>query len=220
MTKIKNRLTEVFNEIYAKKKWGLGSGTGSIPIFNTPIINFINNYINSHPDILTILDVGCGDFKIGSRLTLTDKKYTGIDTSGIIIDFSKRKYTNKNHRFLHMDAVCDNLPEADLIIIKDVFIHLSFENIQKILNKINPYKHVIIQNDIYKKNMMNVDISNGDFRALDMRLSPFQNSGYQLAHQYVEGMQLPAFIASKFIPFIKSRHKAIFVNKDRGLSSM
>ncbi|MDF1759386.1 MAG: class I SAM-dependent methyltransferase [Coxiellaceae bacterium] len=205
-------LKDVFNDIYKTNKWLIGSGTGSIPILNSSIIHFINRFINEHTDIETVLDIGCGDFKIGKKLCVENKKYIGVDVSSEIIKHCKNKNFKKNYQFIELDAAHDQLPAADLIILKDVLMHLCFEKIHIILDKINTYKYVIIQNDIYSEDMVNVDIKDGDFRALNVTLSPFEDRGYQLAHTYIEGLQYPGVLLSKFIPFIRGRYKGIFTN--------
>ncbi len=50
--------SSIFDNIYRKNKWLLGSGSGSVAIFNRPFIRYVNQYLIEHPEIQTIVDIG------------------------------------------------------------------------------------------------------------------------------------------------------------------
>lgn len=87
--------SDSFNKIYKYNLWGFGSGIGSISFLNKPYIDFINNYLNSHPDIKTIVDIGCGDWQIARNFNLKDKEYLGCDVSDFIIQKLKKDMKRK-----------------------------------------------------------------------------------------------------------------------------
>lgn len=70
------------------------------------------------------------------------------------------------------------MPCADLLICKDVFQHLSHENIQTFLTQCKKFKYCLITNDINPGN--NNDIADGDWRALDLTKAPFFVSGIKI----------------------------------------
>ena len=140
---------EIFSTIYKNKIWNLNSktefnsGPGShedrvvIPYVNQ-IVKFLKN------KNLIVIDLGCGDFNIGSKIFKHSKSYMGIDVVEDLINHNKKKYFAKNLTFETLDAVYDNIPSGDCILIKEVFQHITNSEIEKILSKIMEYKYIII----------------------------------------------------------------------------
>lgn len=182
---------EIFDDIYKYRKWVFGSGSGSIGVLNKPFLRFINDFLVLHPQVQTILDIGCGDWQIGRHFELDDRNYIGCDVSTVVLNKTKAKFSSPHRRFLQLDAVTDALPDADLVIIKDVLHHLSNDDVSKILQKLPKYRYVIIQNDICKNRSMNKDIQNGKFRPLDITTGPFNAKEYLLTQEYTEGLYKP-----------------------------
>ncbi len=166
-------LNTTFNKIYTSNRWIFGSGTGSIAINNEKYIRFLQNFLDAHPDITNVLDVGCGDWQIGREIDWANRRYIGIDVSDHALTETKRKFESARTNFHIMDAANDELPDADLIIIKDVLEHLSFAAIQRILDKTHQYEYILIQNDIGILETINFDIESGGYRKLDVTKSPF-----------------------------------------------
>ena len=202
---------EIFNTIYRKHKWLFGSGSGSTPFFNRLFIKFVNNFLKEHPDIKVVVDMGCGDYKIGRKLALRDRRYIGCDTSDFIIKKNKSKFSSANKKFIHIDAVTDKLPAGDLVILKDALQHLCNRDVARVLSKIKDYRYVIIQNSIYSENISlistNKDIQNGGFRPLDITKPPF-NTEYLLAIKYSN-----LFDVLRHIFLFQPIEKGIFVSK-------
>jgi hypothetical protein len=86
-------------------------------------------------NIQSIIDIPCGDFNYFKLINLDNINYKGFDISENAILLCK-KYENENISFGVLDATCQKLPYADLIICKDLFIHLSFKDIFSILENI------------------------------------------------------------------------------------
>ena len=80
--------------------------------------------------------MGCGDFNIGSKIFKHSKNYIGIDVVEDLINHNKQKYLAKNLTFETLDAVYDNIPSGDCILIKEVFQHITNSEIEK-----NPFKN-------------------------------------------------------------------------------
>jgi hypothetical protein len=169
-------LTKKFNQIYALSEWGFRSGPGSDPEFARPFIDKINDYLD-RDDISSILDIGCGDFRIGQNYKIGSKSYTGLDVSSLIIE-ENRRFENASINFMHGDfetLQCDR--SWDLIIIKDVLQHLPNTSVINVLNKIERYcKIAIICNDLSESNF---DIVPGGYRKLNLGAAPF-NRNYEV----------------------------------------
>ncbi|MBI4120774.1 MAG: class I SAM-dependent methyltransferase [Parcubacteria group bacterium] len=177
----------LFDEIYKKHKWLFGSGTGSIAALNRPYITFINTILKKHTDIRTVVDIGCGDWQIGRNLELGDREYIGCDVSRFILEKTKAKFSAPKRQFIHLDAVTDELPDGDLVIVRDVLQHLSHKEVGRVLSKLEKYKYVIIQNDIRGGGTKNRDIQTGEFRPLDITAPPFNSGRYRLTFVYTSG---------------------------------
>jgi tRNA G46 methylase TrmB len=154
-------MEHVFTDIYQNKLWGdnrekgyLGSsGPGSRLEFNIPYIQFVKKFINDNM-IQTIVDIGCGDFKCMNEVLKNSNadKYTGIDIYKELIDSHNLTYntTNTELQFIHMDVTKSNPPPADLCIIKDVFQHWPFFEIEGFLRRVTQnklYEYILITND-------------------------------------------------------------------------
>lgn len=180
---------DIFNEIYKYRKWIFGSGTSSIAFLNKPFINFVNTFLASHHHIRTVVDLGCGDFQIGKHFALGGRVYIGCDVSSYIIERNKRRYEKDNIYFLELNAVEDPLPAGDVVIIKDVLMHLSNDDIHRILAKMHAYKYIIIQNCIGALLPENTSIQTGRWwRPLDITRPPFNYCTVSLAYRYYEGL--------------------------------
>ena len=117
-----------------------------------------------------IVDLGCGDFFIGSLLTEFVNKYIAVHIVDELIDFNKKKYNNLNVDFQCLDITHDNLPVGNIVIVREVFQHLSNQNIKTVLDKIKiQYKYLIITEvlPIIKNFKANKEFPNGP----DTRLS-------------------------------------------------
>lgn len=209
---------KAFNTIYKYNLWLWGSGIGSIPMFNKPYLEFINAFLAEHKDIQSIVDIGCGDWQIGRHMNIEDRRYIGCDVSDIVIEKNKKKFGCENITFMQLDAVTETLPDGDLVILKDVIQHLPTEGAQKILEKLDSYKYVVTQNDIYEAQRGNRDIKSGQFRPLDVTKEPFNKTDYKLVKVYTEGLRKPLNVLRRIlrVPVIR---KGIYVKFPTGASS-
>lgn len=133
--------SQVFSRIYEKNQWGskenyliYNSGSGSYDGVAQDFIYTLRKLISSR-NIKTIVDVGCGDFRVGRELIKgMDVHYTGIDVVKDLVDYNNKHYGNNCVRFLCLDATTIEPPYAELCIIRQVFQHLNNFQIEMILN--------------------------------------------------------------------------------------
>ena len=127
---------DIFSKIYERNLWYSDesfSGKGSEKKSSENILNVLPKLF-SELKIQTILDAPCGDYFWMKELKYSFKKYTGIDIVEELIKTNNLKYSNDKIEFMCLDIICNKLPKADLILCRDCFIHLSFENIFKLLS--------------------------------------------------------------------------------------
>lgn len=118
---------DIFTHIYRTNFWGGSesrSGQGSGLAQTVGIRRELPKLIE-RLGVKSVLDAGCGDFHWMSKIDL-GASYTGVD---IVADCIKhdQHYENEGRKFICADVVLDDLPRADLIICRDVLVHLSYE---------------------------------------------------------------------------------------------
>ena len=164
---------EVFSKIYEEDLWHGGSGAGSKIENVKEYVDILQKYINK-PEIKTVLDLGCGDWQFSKFLDLSSVSYLGVDVVESVIESNSTSYSASNIKFISRDITTYEIPKADLIICKDVLQHLCNKDVVTILVKIiTSSKFSLITNDFNPENTENKNIDNGDYRCLDLTLSPF-----------------------------------------------
>jgi len=161
-------LESVFSEIYREKFWGdnggnFYSGPGSDDHVSRLHINAVKHLIQSR-GIKSILDVGCGDFRVGCQLISPDLQYIGVDVVPAVVSHNQREFGAPNVRFGLLDATEKNFPPADLCHIRQVLQHLSNDNIKAILQKATAFKDVVISEHMLPPDSVivaNEDIKSG-----------------------------------------------------------
>jgi hypothetical protein len=122
------RRRSAFEQIYHAHLWqgSSRSGPGSDPHNTTKYIEFIQNWLASHPDVRTVVEVGCGDWSTSSKIGFgATHRYIGIDIVKSNIDNNTIKYGTNQIDFIHSDFIEEPPPFGDLLIAKDVLQHLS-----------------------------------------------------------------------------------------------
>lgn len=173
---------EVFSDIYAKNLWGgagkFCSGSGSNERQTGTYVAFVRNFIRQR-GITSIVDLGCGDFRVAARIIDRSLIYTGIDVVPALVEHNIKVFGNSRVRFMHLDIANDDLPCADLCIIRQVLQHLSNAQIQAILGKLAAFKVTLITE--HYPNPDNLRLVNVDkVHGADVRL--YDGSGVYFDH--------------------------------------
>lgn len=140
--------TEIFSEIYRNNWWGgqpgeLYSGNGSGPEASATFVQTVGDYIETHA-IRSVVDLGCGDFRVGSQLLRPGLTYTGVDVVPALIENHRRSFAQDGVQFAAVDIVDDALPDGELYLLRQVLQHLSNAQIGRVLAKLRDKPHVII----------------------------------------------------------------------------
>jgi hypothetical protein len=179
----KRLMKEIFTEIYGKQRWGAGgdffSGTGSVSAHADGYIKYVEDFIREH-GIKSVVDCGCGDFRISGSIDWGECDYIGIDIVGSLIERDQQLYGAPRRRFMQRDVVTDVLPDAELCLIRQVLQHLPNEAILAIVSSLKKYKYVLISDEWSDANVkygrFNEDISCGNgtrMHGLDLSRPPF-----------------------------------------------
>ncbi|MGV6876359.1 class I SAM-dependent methyltransferase [Pseudochelatococcus sp. B33] len=174
-------MRERFTQIYATDEWHGGSGEGSFPIHTRGYVRFLEQFIRNN-NIRSILDFGCGDWQFSRSVNWQGARYTGVDIVPSVIEKNKAAFQRDGIAFALYSGDPAELPEADLLIAKDVLQHWSNNAIAKFLPVIERYRFALLTNCTNPAGeTVNVDIEDGAFRYLDLREAPF---GLKAKHVY------------------------------------
>ena len=91
-----------------------------------------------------VVDIGCGDFFVGSQLINSCDRYVACDIVASLIERNRQRYRDPRVSFEVIDAVKDQLPRGDVLIIRQVLQHLSNADIAQIVRKLADYRHVLV----------------------------------------------------------------------------
>jgi hypothetical protein len=104
--------------------------------------------------------------------------YTGVDVSAVVLE-GTRQFERPGVRFLHLNAVIDPLPAADLLIVKDVLQHWSNADITAFLPQLQKFKGALITNSFPSRVAMNGVMETGArMRPVDLTWPPFNLKGW------------------------------------------
>jgi SAM-dependent methyltransferase len=145
----------VFTKVYAERRWHTASrapkpgarafysGPGSDNNAAAPYADCVNDFIRRHR-VLSVVDLGCGDFRIGRRIANQPIHYVGVDVVEPLIHANRRRFVADNVQFRCLDIITDALPHGELCLLREVLQHLSNDQILAILPKLRKFKWVIV----------------------------------------------------------------------------
>jgi hypothetical protein len=176
----KNReLNRAFTNICQKNLWGNHpsvSGPGS-DLDQTVVIREQIPSLFLKYEIKTIIDAPCGDFYWMKEIVknVEIKNYIGFDIVNEIIENNKSKYNLEKVTFFVSDLTKETVPQADLILCRDCFLHLSYRNIFHILKnfKNSGTKYLLVSSyrNHNNRNVFNFSIPG---RAVNLERHPFR----------------------------------------------
>jgi len=142
---------EIFSSIYRERRWDVksrddfssGSGSrGSNLVF--PYLNSAEKFLRSLPGPPSVVDLGCGDFNVGEKLRPYCGAYAACDIVPALIERNKEKYAAAEVNFSCLDIIEDDLPDGDVVFLRQVLQHLSNAQIAKIVPKLYCYKFLVL----------------------------------------------------------------------------
>ena len=81
--------------------------------------------------ITSIVDAGCGDWEFSKEIDWGGASYLGVVISSVVIEKLGRYATDKIQ--FRVGDITEELPAADLLIVKDVLQHLPNSLIEKFI---------------------------------------------------------------------------------------
>ncbi|MBU2620582.1 MAG: class I SAM-dependent methyltransferase [Proteobacteria bacterium] len=165
----------IFSEIYAKFWWGhplnseqFNSGHGShFAVHVDPYVDAVSAFLQTFACPQNVVDLGCGDFNVGSRLRRHCATYVACDIAPDLLERNKKKFHDLNVDFRCLDIVADPLPHGDVVIVRQVLQHLSNEDIKSVATKLRGYKFLVLTEFVPDSEFTpNIDQPTGAFSRL------------------------------------------------------
>lgn len=138
---------QVFDKIYADGLWGDGdfnSGRGSRDAaIVKPYVAAAREFLRSFPAPPDVVDLGCGDFFVGSQLRDLCGSYLACDVVPALIARNRTRYPDTEFRVL--DLTADELPAADVVMIRQVLQHLSNAEVARVVPQLGrKFRHLLL----------------------------------------------------------------------------
>ncbi|MDD4616263.1 MAG: hypothetical protein PHW76_03990 [Alphaproteobacteria bacterium] len=121
----------VFSIIHDANLWrdeesvsGRGSSLEATEYLRPNLVGLFRTY-----NIRTIADAPCGDFNWFRELDYRFERYDGYDIVEALESKNTKVYGTKTTHFHHADLLGDFVPPADVLLCRDLTIHLSHEHI-------------------------------------------------------------------------------------------
>lgn len=122
--------------------------------------------------VASILDIPCGDFRWLQHVPL-DVRYTGADIVPEIVAANRAHHASPTRQFVVLDATADRLPRADLVLCRDLLIHLSLRDCRSALANFVASGSRLLLTNHFTGRPDNPDIVSGDFRPINLCRPPF-----------------------------------------------
>ncbi|RYJ50879.1 class I SAM-dependent methyltransferase [Flavobacterium petrolei] len=172
----------IFSKIYDKDLFNLGgnntnpiskSGPGSDLLQTKEILINLPFLIKKY-NINSILDIPCGDFYWMNNVELLGAKYIGADIVKTLIKKNKDTFTSDKVSFISLDILTDDLPKVDLILCRDLFVHLKNDQIKIGLKNIKKSGSKYLLTTSFKDRFPNGEnLLIGGWRPLNLEIEPF-----------------------------------------------
>ncbi len=167
--------SSVFTTIYRENYWGSddshsggGSNLEQTAVVRQEIPRVIDQY-----NIRSMIDLPCGDFNWMREVDLRGATYVGCDIVEQLVSDNQRNYSRADRSFLVLNVLENNLPAADLLFCRDLFVHFSFADLRSALRIIGDSPITYILTTTFTDREENRDIKTGDWRTLNLLKAPF-----------------------------------------------
>jgi len=147
---------QIFTQIYNEGAWGspsdqerrFSSGSGSRDeAVVTAYVEAVRPILASFDRKPDVVDLGCGDFSVGSKLRSLCNRYIACDIVAPLIEENRARFAESDVEFRVLDASVDELPPGDVVFIRQVLQHLSNRQIKDCLANISGRYRFLILTD-------------------------------------------------------------------------
>lgn len=123
--------------------------------------------------VKTLLDLPCGDCHWMTEVPLPGVSYIGADLLPELIAANENQYQSLNRSFMVLDLTRSVLPSADLILVRDCLVHLSFADASRAIDNVKRSNIRYLLTTTFTSEPVNRDVPTGDWRPLNLVEPPF-----------------------------------------------
>ena len=122
--------------------------------------------------IKSFIDAPCGDLHWMQHVKLDGISYIGIDIVKELIIINTKKFDNSTRKFSCKNIITDKLPNADLVLIRDCWVHLSSKDVFSCINNLKRNNIRYLLTTSFTNLTSNSELKN-IWRPLNLELAPF-----------------------------------------------
>lgn len=169
-------LKDRFSQIYFKNIFGgkdSRSGSGSDMVQTAEIRQALPKLIREY-NIRSFMDAPCGDLHWMRETTLNVEQYIGVDIVEPLIEQNRKIFGENGTRFMCLDLATDELPQVDIIFCRDCLVHLTHDEIRKVIANFKRSKSTYLLTTTFANRQGNADLVVANiWRPLNLEMSPF-----------------------------------------------
>lgn len=147
---------------------GAGSSLDATKTVREALPSLIQDY-----EIKTFFDLCCGDCHWIAHVDLGVDTYIGADIVPELIEANRARYGRSGKEFMHLDLISSPLPKADLVLCRDCFVHLSFQDAKKAILNLIQSGSTYLLTTTFPGRKNGLVIENGGWAPYDMQAPPF-----------------------------------------------
>jgi SAM-dependent methyltransferase len=165
----------IFSVIHDRQMWGGESRSGAGSSFEeTLTVQQELPKLVREIGVRSVLDAACGDYYWMKEVNLDVDHYVGVDIVPEMIARNQAMYGSDKVSFMCADIKNDVLPKVDLIICRDVLVHLSFKDGKRAIDNFRRSGSKYLLTTSYPGLLTrNRNIFTGMWRPIDLRLPPY-----------------------------------------------
>lgn len=122
--------------------------------------------------VASLLDVPCGDVHWISQIDLPGVCYRGLDIVPALIAGNRARFAGSGRDFQVLDVVARVPPQADLILCRDLLVHLPLRDALMALRNFRRSGSTWLLTTTFIAREINTELA-GDWRPLNLLLPPF-----------------------------------------------
>lgn len=169
------RRQAVFTDIFTSGSWGSDesvSGPGST-LEQTAAVRAALPGLLARLGVTSLVDVPCGDWHWLQHVDLGGVDYVGLDLVPALIEHNQETFGGPGRRFATLDVVAAVPPRGDLVLSRDLLVHLSDADVRSALANIRASGARWMLTTTFTGDHPNHDIATGSWRPLNLVRPPW-----------------------------------------------
>jgi len=173
----RHHMREAFTELYERRGWlepETVSGRGST-LASTRGVRLAIPALARELGVKSVLDAGCGDGHWFREMGLALELYVGVEVVEELARRNRECWGGEGRELVALDITRDALPCVDLIVCRDVLVHLKNHHVLAALGNFarSGSRYLLATTFTGDRERANVDGPLGGWRPIDLRRAPF-----------------------------------------------